>query len=429
MFRYLPEQASEIAPKVDWLNYFILDLSLFFTVAIVGVMLYFAFKYRAKGGVHHETPRIEGSHYLEGVWTLLPTVVCIVIAVYGIQLYSDLREVPKDALVINAIGSKWKWDFQYANGKQTTGEAVIPVDTPIQFVISGKDVLHSFFIPAMRVKADAVEGRYSYVTFKPVKTGDYNIFCAEYCGTYHSGMLAKLRVVSKEEYQRWLNDNSDQLKLTPADRGRDIYTQNCKVCHSVDGSTLVGPSFLKIYGRHETFDDGSEADVEENYIKESILNPNAKIVKGFTRPSPMPSFEGQLNDKIDLIIAFMKSLDGTSPAGNAPSQFSFAKAGANPNATPAERGKELYMSKTCVGCHSLDGTKVVGPTFKGVYGRSEALSDGTQVTVDDAYIKESIINPTAKIVQGFNPLMPPTLKDSLTDQDISDLIEFIKTVK
>lgn len=431
MFRYLPEQASDVAPKVDWLHNLITDLSVFFTVAIVGTMLYFAFKYRAKDGVDHETPRIEGSHFLEAVWTLLPTVICVFVGAYGIIIFKEIRETPKDALTINVTARQWKWDFQYENGKQLTSEAVIPVDTPVKFVLTANDVLHSFFIPEMRVKADAIKGRYTYVAFKPVKTGEYTIFCTEYCGTDHSGMLAKLRVVSKEEFDRWVNDQSDKIKYKPAEMGASLYVEKgCKTCHSLDGTKLVGPTFQKIYNRQGTLDDGSQYTADENYIRESILNPNAKIVQGFPHPSPMPAFAGLIDDsQVQSIIAFMKTLDGSAPAAAAStSQFAFAKA--DTNLSPADRGKALYAAKACVGCHSLDGSKVVGPTFKALYGHDVDLADGSKVKADDAYLKDSILNPNSQIVQGFAPgLMPQNFKDLLSEQDVADIIEFIKSVK
>lgn len=431
MFRYLPEQASDIAPRVDWLHNLITDLSVFFTVAIVGTMLYFAFKYRAKDGLDHETPRIEGSHYLEAVWTILPTVICIFVGAYGIIVFNEVRNVPKDALTINVVGSQWKWNFQYENGKQITSEAVIPVDTPVRFVITSKDVLHSFFIPEMRVKTDAIQGRYTYVSFKPIRTGDYTVYCTEFCGTDHSAMLAKLRVVPKDEYNRWLADESDKIKFKPAEMGQLLYTEKgCKTCHSLDGAKIVGPTFLKLYNREGTHDGGVKYTADENYIRESILDPNAKVVDGFPKPSPMPPQAGLVTeDQIQALIAFMKTLDGSAPVAAAPAQqFAFAKA--DKSLTPADRGKALYTSKACIGCHSLDGTKTVGPSFKGLYGHEAELADGSKVKVDDEYIKSSIINPNGQIVAGFAPgLMPPNFKDLLSEQDIGDLIEFIKSVK
>lgn len=431
MFRFLPEQASEFAPSVDWLNNLITDISVFFTVAIVGSMIYFAIRYRRRNGVDHETDRIEGSHLLEIIWTAVPTVICIYVAAYGYVIFEDLRAIPndKEAVVINVQGQKWKWDFEYANGKKTTGEFVVPVNEPIKLIMTSTDVLHSFFVPAMRVKSDVIPKQYTYLWFKPVKTGEYHTFCTEYCGTNHSGMLARLRVVSKAEYERWLADDSEALRMSrmkPSDLGKTLYVQKtCNVCHSLDGSRLVGPSFLKLYGREEEMESGEKITADENYIKNSIINPNAQIVKGYA--PAMPSFSGQLSDdEIHALIAFIKTIDGSAPvAVSAPAA---APAAVDPNMSPADRGKQIYNTRLCVTCHSLDGSKLVGPSFKGLYGRSGKLADGSAYTADDAYIKNSILKPNAQVVEGYQPLMPP-YEGQLNDEQIADVIEYLKTLK
>lgn len=436
MFRYLPEQASEIAPHVDFANNLITDLSVFFTVAICGAMLYMAIKYRKRGGRDHETPMIRGNHFLEIVWTGLPTIVCIFVAWYGIEVYAALRATPDSALEINVTGQKWVWNFEYENGKRVGGqgaEFVVPVNKPVKIVMTGSDVLHSFFIPAMRVKQDVVPGKYSYVAFRPTKVGLYDVFCTEFCGTEHSRMLAKIRVASEAEYERWLNDDSAKIKgemnkRPPAEVGRELYNSiGCMACHSLDGSKKIGPSFLKIFGREGTLDGGKPYKVDENYIRESLLNPKAKIVDGYS--NQMPPFEGRLDDaQIGALIAFMKSVDGSKPAEAAPPASEEASKIDLTKLSPAERGERIYKEKICITCHSLDGTRVVGPTFKGIYGRSGKMADGSSVTVDDAYIKESILSPNAKIVEGYSPMMPP-YQGQLSDEQVQDVIEFLKTVK
>jgi cytochrome c oxidase subunit 2 len=437
MFRYLPEQGSSVAPEVDWLHHIITDLSLFFTVAIVGAMLYFAVKYRAKDGKNHPTPRIEGSHFLEAIWTIVPTLICIFIGTYGILIFKDLRAVPDDALVVNVTGKKWNWTFQYENGKQVVGEAVIPVDQHIKFVLTSKDVLHSFFVPVMRVKSDAIPNRFTYVAFKPVKTGEYNIFCTEYCGTDHSMMLAKLKVVSRDEYNRWLNDNSETTKVSLAEIGANLYNQQgCMACHSVDGSKRVGPSFLQIYNKEATYDGGKPYKADEEYLRESILNPNKHYVDGYPK-GQMPAYEGLISDdQIKALIAWFKTLDGKTQAADTSatkSNFQFAKMFGKDGgaaASPADKGKALYQAKACIGCHSLDGSKGVGPSWKGLYNAgNHAMADGSAVTADEAYIKESILNPNAKIVSGYTAGVMPSYQGQLSDEEISDIIEFMKTLK
>jgi cytochrome c oxidase subunit 2 len=443
MFRFLPEQASTHAADVDWINHLITDLSLFFTVAIVGTMIYFAIRYRRKGGVDHETPRIEGSHTLEAIWTIVPTVVCIFIGYYGVVIYQDMRTVPQDAMSITVWGQKWQWDFEYEykdeegkpqvkkiGGKNV--EWVVPVNKPVRLVMQSRDVLHSFFIPAMRVKRDVIPGQWNYLVFTPIKTGRYPVFCTEYCGREHSNMMANLTVVSEAEFDRWVKDRSAEMVMAgmaPSERGKKLYVdKGCNACHSLDGSRVVGPSFLKSYGAKHKMADGSEVEVDDNYIQESILHPAAKVVAGY---SPvMPSFDGQLNpDEIAALIAFIKAQDGSAPAPvatPAPADDGWDKL------TPVQRGEKLVKAKSvpaCTSCHSLDGGKLIGPSFKGIYQREEEMEGGATVKADDAYLEESILNPGAKIVKGYQNMMPPVYGTQFKEQDVKDIIEYLKTVK
>lgn len=434
-FKYLPEQASDFAHSVDWLNFFVGDLSVFFTVAIVGAMLWFAFRYRRRDGVDHETPHIEGSAVLETIWTVVPTIVCIFVAAYGVIVYKEMREAPGDAMDITVVGKQWLWEFEYKNGKKTTNELVVPVDRPIRLVMTSRDVLHSLFIPAMRIKKDVVPGTYMTQWFRAIKTGTYPIFCTEYCGTNHAAMLAQLRVLPEAEYERWLADDSEALRMArmkPSDVGKELFVKKgCNACHSLDGSRLVGPSFLKLMGRSEKMIDGTELTVEENYLKESILNPNAKIVETFA-PNLMPAFAGQLSDdEVHGLIEFIKTIDGSQSAAPVAPAASAAKALSpeeRAKLSPVERGKLLSQEKICATCHSLDGSKLVGPSWKGLYGRSGKLADGSSYTADDAYLKHSILKPAEQVVEGYAPSMPP-YEGQLSDADIADIIEYIKTVK
>lgn len=427
MFRFLPPQASTVAPKIDWIHNLITDLSVFFTVAICGAMLYFAIRYRKRNGVDHETPRIHGSSLLEVVWTVVPTLVCIFIAYYGVAIYHEMREVPADALTVNVTGKQWNWDFQYENGKKTHNEFVVPVGKTTKLVLTSSDVLHSFFIPNMRVKRDAVPGQYSYLAFTPVQSGEYQVYCTEYCGDSHSAMLAKLKVLPEAEYDRWYNDRSEEIRragMTPAQRGEKLYVESgCQGCHSLDGSPRVGPSWLKIYMRKGKLTDGAEYVADDNYLKESILYPNNKKPEGFANMN-MPSFMGQLSDDdITDLISFMKTLK-EAPAK--PKADDAAKA----KMSPVDHGKVLSAEKGCTGCHSIDGSKLVGPTWKGIYGKSGKLADGKEYVANDEYITHSIREPLSQVVEGYPPAMPAIYgPDSLSDADVKDIIEYMKTLK
>jgi cytochrome c oxidase subunit 2 len=431
------EQGSDSAHKVDFANDVVTILSVICTVAIVGAMLYFAARYRRQNGVDHETPMIEGNNTLEIIWTVFPTIVVIWVAYLGYDAYMAIRTVPEGAMEVNVTGRKWAWDFQYKNGKQTTGQLVVPVDEPVKLVMTSKDVLHSFFLPVMRTKMDVIPGRYTYQWFRPIKTGDFQVFCTEYCGNEHSRMLARLKVLPRAEFDRWLADDSEAKKLAglkPSDRGKELYVgKQCITCHSLDGSPKVGPSWLKLFGREAKFADGTTYKADENYLKESILQPQKHIVAGYPAGG-MPSYQGQLSDDdIHGIIEFIKTVDGTQKVEVAPAAPAApaVDAAALANMSPADRGKALYSdpSNLCYTCHSVDGSKIIGPSFKGIWGEKHKMSDGVEVVVDEAYIKESILKPHAKLVEGYGPVMPAMYEGKLTDENIKDITEYIKSLK
>ena len=247
-------------------------------------------------------------------------------------------------------------------------------------------------------------------------------------------MQARLKVLPKGEFERWLADDSEARKLAslkPSDRGKELYvSKQCVTCHSLDGTPRVGPSWLKIFGKEGKLADGTTYKADENYIKESILYPQAKAVAGYP-PMGMPSYQGQLSDDdITGLIEFMKTIDGTTKVEIAPAAPK-KSAASTAAMSPAQRGEALVKDSgnMCATCHSIDGSKMVGPSFKGLYGRKEKLSDGSEVLVDEAYIKESIYKPQAKIVEGYGPVMPAMYEGKLTDENIADIIEYLKTLK
>lgn len=438
MIRINAEQASEFATNVDFVHDVVTYFSVFFTVLITGVMIYFAIRYRQRDGKDHATPQLLHSNFLEVVWTVIPIIISIYVAYLGIIYYKDMRTPGKDPLVINIHGQKWFWDFQYPNGKKFGGknvEFVVPVNKPVQLVLTARDVIHSFFIPAMRVKKDAVPGMFSYINFKPIKTGIYPVFCTEYCGKEHYNMMVQLRVVSEAEYERWVNDKSDEFiksLVSPIDLGKTIYAQKgCNACHSLDGSRLVGPTWLDLYGSKVKFADGAEVVADDNYIKESILEPAKHLHEGYS--NLMPSYAGQLNDEeIAALNAYIRSLTKENlekEKALAPKKVEAVVD--ESKMTPAQRGQRIYKqvaAPSCATCHSIDGSKIVGPSFKGLYGRNSKMSDGTEILADDAYLKDSILNPNAHIVETYAAAMPP-YAGQLKEEQISDLIEYIKTLK
>ena len=309
---WIPEAASNLAGKVDGVLLTITLLSLFFFVLITVIIVIFAVKYRRKRD-DEQTPYITGSEPLEIIWTVIPSILLIVLFVYGFVVYKEMRNPPADAVDITVTGKQWLWTFDYYNGKKTLNELYVEQNRPPRLVMISDDVLHSFFVPGFRVKQDLLPGRYVQLWFIPTKIGTFDIFCAEYCGTGHSVMLGKVNVLSPEAYSIWEHglpgeEGPAVASLPPAELGEKIYKEKgCNACHSIDGSTLVGPSFKGVFGHTVELADGSKVEADENYIRESILEPQAKIVKGFQ--PVMPSFKGILSDEeVTAVIAYIKTL-------------------------------------------------------------------------------------------------------------------------
>ncbi len=305
---WLPEAASTVAGEVDALFYFIFYASLFFFVLVTSAMVYFAIRYR-KRGKRVLTSSISHNTALEVTWTVIPTILVFVIFIWGFKDFLNLHVVPRGATEIKVTGQKWFWSFDYPEGLSVVNELTVPVNKPIKLLMASKDVIHSFYVPSFRVKMDVVPNRYSIIWFEATQTGEYNLFCTEFCGKGHSEMIGKVNVVTEEEYEDWLLENADPSEgLTMEEFGAKLYkSKACVTCHTIDGTASQGPSLLGIYGKNEQLTDGSSVLVDENYLRESFLNPAAKIVKGYQ--PVMPPYQGLLNDKeVDALIAYIKSL-------------------------------------------------------------------------------------------------------------------------
>lgn len=304
---FMPPQATSIATQYDQLYSFIVWASAIGCIILIGGMVYFAVKYKRRSA-NDSTPYISHNHFLEFLWSFIPLVIFLAVFVWGWVVYHNMRTFPDNALEVHVIGKQWSWDFQYKSGKVSANDFYVPVNTPIKLIMTSKDVIHSFYIPSMRIKQDVVPGRYTALWFNSEKLGDFQVFCAEYCGAAHSAMLAKVHVVSQEDYEKWLQESDEGLTL--AQRGEKLFTgKGCVACHSVDGSIKVGPTWKSLWGvKGHEMTDGTKVDIDENYIRESIVSPNAKVVKGFNA-GVMPSFQGQITDEeISSIIEYMKTL-------------------------------------------------------------------------------------------------------------------------
>jgi len=303
---FMPPQASQIAVHVDYLYGFLLVASFVSCVMVIGGLIYFAVKYRRKAE-DEKTPYISHNSTLEFLWSFIPFLIFMAVFAWGWWVYHEMRTMPTDALEIAVQGQKWSWAFTYKNGRSSGSEFYVPVGQDVRLVMASTDVIHSFYLPAFRTKQDVVPGRYSNIWFKAEQEGDYQVFCAEYCGDQHSGMKAKMHVVSREKYEEWLG--SEPYKdLQPVEVGRKVYQSRCVACHNLTDQKNVGPGWKGIFGKMEKLEGGTEVLVDENYLRESILDPNAKIVLGFPR-GVMPTQAGQLSEQeIMGVIELIKSL-------------------------------------------------------------------------------------------------------------------------
>jgi cytochrome c oxidase subunit 2 len=307
---WMPVEGSANAPAVDWLFRFILVISVIFFVITVALMTWFVYRYRRRPGVAAERTATH-SNRLELTWTIIPLVVALAIFYFGFKQYMDMTVAPENSYEILVTAQKWNWQFTYPNG-YSDGNLHVPVDTPVRLVLSSEDVIHSLYIPAFRIKKDAVPGRYNKVWFKATQPGEYTLFCAEYCGRQHSDMLSTVVVHPPGEFETWLAGASSSAdKMPPAEAGARLYkARGCASCHTVTDAAGVGPSFKGIYGHEVVLSNGQEASVDEDYLRESILDPAAKVVAGFD--PVMPTYKGRITDKeITALIEYIKSLNQT----------------------------------------------------------------------------------------------------------------------
>jgi cytochrome c oxidase subunit 2 len=339
---WLPPRVAAGAQQVDWLFYFIFWISVFFFALIVLLMVVFVARYLRRAG---RRPEKSASHNtaLELTWTFIPLVLVILIFYFGFQGFISMATPPGDAYKVDVLGQKWSWEFKYPNG-HSDADLHVPVDRDVLLTMTSEDVIHSLYIPAFRMKKDVIPGRYTKAWFRATQPGEYVILCTEYCGTGHSDMMATCVVHPPGEFEKWL-ETADPLKQlteeqyleyladpaafieshpdiqgleTPVMMGEKLYRKKgCQQCHSVDGSGATGPTFLGIFGKTHAMQDGSQVVVDENYIRESILEPMAKVRAGYQ--AVMPTYQGRLKDReISALIAYIKSLGQQAEQGESP---------------------------------------------------------------------------------------------------------------
>lgn len=305
-FPLLPEAASTTAHEVDALFWLLVAIAFFFGGIITAGLVYFNIRYRKNskasraGAVSEHLP-------LEILWSVIPFFISAGIFGWGAKLYFDMHVPPEDAREVYVVGKQWMWKIQHPQGNREINELHVPVGVPIKLVMTSQDVIHSFFIPAFRIKQDVLPGRYTTAWFEATKPGEYHLFCAEYCGTSHASMKGRVVVMKQEDFERWLAGSTQEEPMIS--RGEQLFAQfGCMTCHS-QTSQERGPSLHGLFGSTVRLADGSRVTADEKYIRESILNPNAALVAGF-KPL-MPTYTGQISqEQLFEIIEYVKSLGG-----------------------------------------------------------------------------------------------------------------------
>ena len=303
-------QASNLASGVDRAFIFIFVVAFIFTIGIVGLMIYILVHF-SRNKVKNPQ-QFSGNTKLEIIWTVVPLIIVLMMFYYGWAGFAPMRRVPSDAMPIKVIGKMWSWEFDYGNGKLSK-ELYLPYNRNVKLNLVSVDVNHSLFIPAFRVKEDVIPGYDNYMWFRPIRKGNFEIYCTEYCGLAHSAMLSKVVVVDSLEFNKWLADLPATGNL-PEHPGLAILKANaCLTCHSLDGSKIIGPSFKGLYGRKSTVvTDAGEAEIESSdaYIKKSVLDPNSEVVKGYPK-GLMQSYTDKIKtEDIDKIVDYFKSEAG-----------------------------------------------------------------------------------------------------------------------
>lgn len=446
------------------------------TLAIAIFMIYAIIKYRTRPGLkakyQPENKKLE--------WWLigLSSIGIVGMLAPGLIVYNDFVSVPEEAHEFEAVGQQWRWTFRYPgedgvfgttetrfiNGQNPLGlnpadpngqddliilenRLYVPLDRPVKALLRSVDVLHNFYVPQIRSKMDLVPGIVSWFWFEPTVAGTYEILCAELCGVGHYNMRGHMVIAPEDEFQEWLSQQPTFAEtLTMGTTGGLVEQgealakgQGCVACHSIDGTPSLAPGWLDIFGRTSTLTDGSSVVVDEAYFKESITDPNAKMVQGY--PAVMIPYNFS-EEQLDALVAYARSLgkeeqeepqnDQGAALETLNESIDAAEEGMNKAAAsheetepldPAELGAQIASQNACNACHSVDGSRGIGPTWKDLYGSTKTFTDGTTAVADEAYIRESISNPSAKIVQGFAPGMPPM---PLTEEQIDALVAYAK---
>src|SRR5258706_10319935 len=315
---FIPESASTVSGKVDALYFYLSGVTVFFTLLISGVLIFFVIKYGRR--TPYEIPRpIAGSHKLESLWTVIPFMIAMTMFGWGASVYFEQSKPPQNAIEVYVVGKQWMWKIQHSTGQREINELHVPVGRKIKLIMTSEDTIHDFFIPAFRIKADVLPGKYTTEWFEATKPGTYHLFCAEYCGVNHSGMIGSVIVMQPTDFDNWLSGNASQQSRAVA--GQQLFQSlGCVSCHGANGEGGRGPALVGLFGSKITLANNQTLTADESYIRESIENPSAKVVMGFN--PIMPTFQGQVTpEQLIQIMSYIKSLQvsgAPSPSGPAP---------------------------------------------------------------------------------------------------------------
>jgi len=305
-----------MAGQVDAIYIFLLVICGMVALLVFTCLLYFAARYRRRAGVAAE--QIEGSTPLELTWSIIPLCVFMVFFAWGAVVYFKQRTPPRDATEVYVVAKQWMWKLEHVEGQREINELHVPVGRDVKLIMTSQDVIHSFFVPVFRMKQDVLPGRYTMAWFRATKPGTYHLFCAEYCGTQHSGMIGSIIVMEPAQYEAWMSGGpAGPLSAT----GEKIFAElGCSTCHRTDTQGR-GPNLQGVFGKPVLLEDGRTVVADENYVRESILDPGAKIVNGF-KPV-MPTFQGLVSEEqLNALVAYVKSLSSVKPAGTSASTAS-----------------------------------------------------------------------------------------------------------
>lgn len=320
---FVPPSASTVSGKVDALYFYLSGVTVFFTLLISGVLIFFVVKYRRRSPF--EIPRpVAGSHKLEMLWSVIPFIIAMSMFAWGAQVYFQMYRPPNNAIEVYVVAKQWMWKIQHSTGQREINELHVPAGQKIKLIMTSEDTIHDFFVPAFRIKADVLPGKYTTQWFEATKPGTYHLFCAEYCGMNHSGMIGSVVVMQPSEFDDWLAGSVGQQ--SPAVAGEQLYQSlGCVSCHGARGEGGRGPALAGVFGKEVFLTNGQKVVADEAYIRESIENPQAKLVAGF---GPiMPTFQGQVTpEQLIQIMAFIKSLQATGPQPAVPAQPTTAPA-------------------------------------------------------------------------------------------------------